>query len=155
MKTFGWMIAIVTTVSSAAYADGFRCEGLTFGTKIEVYNKVKASQGTRNVSVMIVSDPASLKGERTIATFNQIEGSLIQKGATYIATVGDRYRADDKKIADTTLRNLETIELTVNFNYTADTPTRIGDKYAGLITYNKDDGSTTTERANCIRYKKN
>jgi len=161
MKIFGWMlIALVSiaSIGSSAFADGFRCQGLTFGTKIEVYNQLKPSQGTRNVNIMIVSDPVLAKGERTIATFSQDQNLIIQKGATYIATVDSRFKTvkdGDRKIADTMLSELSTIQLTVNFNYTTDTPSKNGEKYSALITYTHENGATSSENASCIRYKKN
>jgi len=161
MKIFGWMLiatASIVSIGSSAFADGFRCQGLTFGTKVEVYNQLKPSQGTRNVKIMVVSDPALAKGTRTIATFSQDQNLIIQKGATYIATVDSRYKTvkeGDRKIADTLLSELATIELSVNFNYATDTPSKIGEKYSALITYTHESGATSSENATCIRYKKN
>lgn len=149
--------ALMLTGSASAFADGFICEGLTFGTKIEVYNKLKAAEGTRNVSVMIVSQPSDVAGDQTIAKFSQGQKILIQKGATYIATVDGRYKGvqnQDKKIADTTLSELSTIELIVEFNYRVDTPSQKGQKFAGTANYLKENGSRISENMTCIRYKK-
>jgi hypothetical protein len=158
MKNFGWMTLVMIAASTSAFADGFKCEGLTFGTRIEMYHYLNPSQGTRNVNKMVVSNPSSQKGERTIATFDQDDKILIQKGATYIATVDSRFKTakeGSKKIAGTTLGELQTIQVVVNFNYRVDTPSKIGQKYAALATYTKEDGSDISENMSCIRYKKN
>jgi hypothetical protein len=157
LKLFTGMGLATLVAGVSAHADGFLCDGLTSGTHIEIYNKLKPAEGTRNANIMVVSNPATTQGDQTIATFAKEQGILIQKGAGFYATVDSRFKTANqirKPIAGTTLGELETITVIVNFNYRVNTPSHIGDRYSAVATYAKEMGSDITENMVCVRYKK-
>src|SRR6185503_10108376 len=79
MKAFILMVAMVA--SSAAYADGFKCETLAGDLAIKAYNNTQPSEGTRTGAVMVLSDPAVNSGRKTIARFTDVNGVLTSQGA--------------------------------------------------------------------------
>ena len=67
------LITALSLVSSAAMADGFRCQGEGFRAKL--YNEVQPERGTRNPAVLIVS-------QRNAGTIATLEGDEIEKTVT-------------------------------------------------------------------------
>ena len=58
MKALISLLAL--SLSTVALADGFKCEQREHAVNIQVFNKTQASEGTRNVAVMILSDATCL-----------------------------------------------------------------------------------------------
>ena len=163
MKTITIVMATLLAVTSVAQADGFKCTGLSTGTVIKLYNHTDPSQGTRNAAIMIVSDSSEDAGSRTIATFKDVSNLLNAQGyGQYSAKVDLRFSGSNntnKAVAGTTLGNLATIGLVVDFDYAhtsqANTAMEETGSIAGVISYNKRDGEVLKEAANCVRYLKN
>lgn len=147
---------VIMLASSAAFADGFVCEGKKTGLNFKMYNKTMTA--TRTGAVMVVSDPKVAYGRKTIATFSDVQGLLASEGARYVANVDSRYTTVGRigeNIAGTKLGELRTIDVAIDFNYYYDTPSNKGEKYAGKVTYVKENGERKTENLACVRYKKN
>lgn len=141
--------------SNAALADGFECITLDESVIVKVYHHVDASNGTRNGSVMIVSDPSIQVGRRTIASFTDVKGTLDNSGAAYSADVDLRMvesRRGGENIGGTKLRYLDSIELVVDFSYA--TPVAEGEELASVLHLVKRDGDVISKGAVCTRYLK-
>ena len=153
MKALVAMLVLFGSV--AAQADGFRCETLERDLNVSVFHKVQPTDGTRNVAVMVVSDPAVNHGRKTIARFQDINGVVNNTGATYQAKVDLRYsdsKAGGELISGTKLGQLATIGLRVAFSYAS--PIRDGEKTYGRLTLTKRDGQLIRRDLECTRYLK-
>lgn len=78
------MAALVVSASSAAMADGFRCEGE--GLRVKLYNQVQPSLGTKNPAVLIVSENnagtlAVVQGDDLVKSLTQ--DTVIYEGLTH------------------------------------------------------------------------
>ncbi len=149
--------ALVFGAAQVAQADGFVCTGDTTGTQFKIYNKVRVSEGNRNASVMIVSDPKVSMGRKTIATFTDFKNTLENKGTRYTAHVDLRVLESNRSgenIAGTKLGELSTINVVVYFNYHTDTPSYLGEEFEGQVDYLKRNGQRITEALSCLRYIK-
>lgn len=65
-----FIISLLFLASSAAMADGFRCQGQDF--RVKLFNEVQPSRGTRNPAILVVS-------ERGIGTIATLDGAGIKK----------------------------------------------------------------------------
>lgn len=152
------LMAVLSVVTIAqAQADGFKCEGEKYGTSIKVYNNTQPVKGTRNVAVMVVSDLSREAGDKTIATFSDTQGLASSNGTEYKAKVDHRFKTVQvgKEIAGMDISELYGIKLSINFNYTLDTPSSKGDLYSAVATYTDANGSRKFENMTCSRYLKN
>lgn len=70
-----------------ARADGFVCESTHESLRIQVYNQTQPEAGTRNVAVMVLSDPSKPQGARTLARFRADHDDLSNSGARYTAVL--------------------------------------------------------------------
>lgn len=142
-------------VSSAALADGFKCESLDSSLLVKVYNHTQPEAGTRNAAVMILSDANVGSGNKTIAKFDG-ESTLVNSGARYVANVDLRF-ADSNRAGEylmgTRLGELKKIKLDVDFSYAE--PVEAGTEVSAKIIATKRNGVVLTEEATCVRYLKN
>ena len=153
------MKALIATLimigSVTAQADGFKCETLERDLNVQVFHKVQPTDGTRNVAIMVLSDPAINHGRKTIARFQEINGTIDNTGATYQAKVDLRYadsRAGGELISGTKLGQLATIVLRVAFSYAR--PVREGDVVPARLSLVKRDGQLIRRDLQCVRYLK-
>jgi hypothetical protein len=155
MKHFA-AAAIVLSAASVAQADGFRCETLDGSLSVKAYNHTQPSEGTRNVAVLILSDPAISHGRKTIARFTDVNGTVSGTGAHYIANVDLRFTDSSRKgelILGTKLGQLDEVQVDVDFAYGM--ALESGDVVPGMITLIKRDGDVVHEQLECTRYLKN
>ena len=142
--------------TSAAYADGFTCQTTDGNLNIKIYNNTDPAAGTRNAAVMIVSDPLVSAGRKTIAKFSDLNSTLGQSGASYVADVDLRFNDSGRKgelILGTKLGFIKTIAVDLDFNYSQ--PIADGQSLAGEITIVKRNGESFVEDLICKRYLKN
>lgn len=150
------MMGVSVMANTAAHADGFECEATAADLAVKVYNHVNAEEGTRNAAIMILSNPAVKKGNKTIAVFQDANGVLENEGVQYTANVDLRFRDSKRKgelVGGTKLGFLDTISLNVGFAYGQDVED--GDFLPGTITLVKRDGKVIHLDAECTRYLKN
>ena len=123
-----------------------------------MYNHTQAADGTRNASIMIVSDPALQYPNKTIAKFTSANGTLITTGtAHYEGKVDLRFNDSGRggeNIAGTKLAQLKAINLYINFTYSDATSLRGAEAIFAQITYFKRNGERMSEKASCARYVK-
>src|SRR4051794_24335558 len=81
------MVAMM--VWGAAMADGFVCGTNDGALSVKVYNHTDASEGTRNAAVLVISDKSVQGGRKTIAKFSDVESTLVNYGAIYVADVSE------------------------------------------------------------------
>jgi hypothetical protein len=150
---FALAVAAASFVSTSAFADGFVC---TSGDlKVKVYNQTNPNAGTRNAAVMILSDESVQQGNKTIAKFTAPQ-TLSNDAASYTAKVDLRYGNSNRAgeyIAGTRLGQIDTITLDVEFSY--NTPVDSGDYAMGLLTVVKRNGDVTELDMDCERYLRN
>ena len=154
------MKALIVTLAvlasgMVAKADGFVCTSQS-GLVIRVYNHLDASAGTRNGSMMIISEGGVSDGKHTIARFNDVKGTLSSSNVVYTGNVDLRFSDTSLKgrnIGGTKLGFLDQIILTVDFSYAA--PVADGQYVPGTLTLVKRNGEEIEEQANCARYLKN
>jgi uncharacterized protein YdbL (DUF1318 family) len=150
------MIAVLAMGVSNAMADGFVCETLDGALTVKVYNRTDADEGTRNASVMILSDNTVQYGRKTIAKFDADNQVLDNRGAGYIANVDLRYNDSGRggeNIGGTKLAQLDAIALDIDFSYGA--PMKSGEIAEGVLTLIKRNGAEITIDVDCERYLKN
>jgi uncharacterized membrane protein len=154
--------ALLTTgfIAPQAQADGFRCRGEQTGVQVAIYNNTDPKIGTRTPSIMVVSDPARLYPNKTIATFTSKNASLIFAGyGQYQGKLINGFAPNNEPnatIAGTTLGELKMVELRVKFSYNnAGNCNTDKDAVTGQIIYDKLNGEVINEKAVCSRYLKN
>jgi hypothetical protein len=156
MKKSAIVIAAALSLTAVAHADGFVCRTEGEDLVIKAYNHTDAADGTRNASVMVLSDPSISSGKKTIARFTGVNETLTNVGASYEAAVDLRYNDSSLKgrnIGGTKLGYVKTIVLDVDFSYAA--PVTDQEVIAGTLTLIKRDGDQITHAVNCARYLKN
>jgi hypothetical protein len=145
----------VIAAATAARADGFVCQTES-GLNVKVYNHTDASEGTRNGAMMILSDSTVGAGNKTVATFSHVKGTLASSSANYVADVDLRFSGSNRKgelLAGTKLGEVDMIVLSVDFSYAA--PVEAGVELTGELTLIKRNGQEIIEQASCQRYLKN
>ena len=157
MKSFKLiLIALTALTTTAAYADGFTCEQPDGNLAVKVYNNTQAANGTRKAAIMVISDQSISYGDKTIARFTDVNGTLENSGATYAANVDLRFNDSDKKgrnIGGTKLGYIDTITLDVAFSYAR--PLVNGEETKAQLLIAKRDGSQISIDMQCARYLKN
>ena len=155
MKTVVLM-AMVLAAPQFAHADGLRCETHDGALRVTVYDHTSANDGTRNAAVMVFSDPSVQAGRKTIATFNDVKGTLSNTGATYVANVDLRVSGSSRGgeyLAGTRLMYVDQIVMDVSFLYGDDLPN--GEAVEGTLVVIKRDGNRIEKQISCDRYLKN
>jgi hypothetical protein len=150
------LASFVLSLSTAAFADGFKCEQFDHNINIKVYNHTDVSAGTRNSAIMIFSDSAVTYGRKTIASFTSKKRTLGQNGTSYFAAVDLRVSessASGENLLGTKLGQLKEIYVDINHNYNY--PIEAGDEVDGTLTIVKRNGKTQSFDLNCVRYLKN
>ena len=155
MKTL-ILTAAMMILGTAAHADGFVCENLSENLRIRVYHHTHPELGTRNVAVMIVSDPSVSAGRKTIATFNADSALLTSKSATYTADVDLRFSGSNRKgenIGGTKLGELNQVILSVAYSFS--NPLAAGAEVDGEVTLtHRSNAQDITIPVACVRYLK-
>ena len=142
--------------ASSAFADGWQCQNQDDTLRIKAFNKTQADEGTRNASVMILSDPQLQEGRKTIARFTDVNETLSNYGAFFVADVDLRYSDSNlagKLIAGTKLGFLDKIVLDVDFKYS--NPQSKGESVPASLTLLKRNGEEIKQELSCVRYLKN
>lgn len=154
MKTL--LLAIVTLTSTTAFADGFKCDANRESLAVKVFNHTDPSEGTRNASVMVLSDTGVNYGNKTIARFTDLNSTLTNKAALYIAKVDLRYSDSERKgelIGGTKLGYLAKVILNVDFTYS--NPAHSGAILPATLSLVKRNGDVIDIDMSCKRYLKN
>lgn len=150
------LLSLVTVLFAInAQADGFKCQTVEGDLNIQVYNQTQASEGTRNVAVMVLSSPLVQEGRQTIARFTSTNETVAQKGATYVAAVDLRFNDSARKgelLGGTKLGYLKHIVLAVDFTY--DVPVAEGEVLTGTVSFLKRNGEESFQVVECVRYLK-
>jgi hypothetical protein len=153
------LILTALLFSSSALADGFICSFET-GLKVQVYNQTQPSLGTRNASLMIVSDKTIEYGRKTVAKFTAEEGLLTQDlskhAVTYIGIVDHRFNNTSRKgelIAGTKIGNVDYLTLEVDHSFLS--PIDDGEFTSGILTVYQRNGKELQFSGDCERYLKN
>lgn len=149
-----FIFAVIAAFSAPAYADGFVCGTLDRELQIQVYHSTNPAQGTRNVSVMILSDPTAPWGQQTIARMNRMDETLRNNGTSYYAQVlpPRPNTPETSYIGAISLYELRLITLHVHFSYT--TPIPPGAPVNGVLVLQKLNGEQLAQDVSCIRYLK-
>lgn len=152
---FSLCMPLALMASTAARADGFRCETPEGTLRVRIHNQVRAEEGTRNGAVMVLSDALVGQGRRTIARFEQADGLLSNTGSRYTGTVDLRFNDTGRKgerILGTRLGELRFVDVVVDFSYAE--PVSAGEQVAGEIHLTKRNGAVISAPLRCSRYLK-
>jgi len=156
MKKLILSTAMMIMASTAAHADGFLCDNQEGNLRIKVYHHTQPQLGTRNVAVMIVSDPTVADGRKTIATFDADKALLTSSSATYTANVDLRFSTSNRKgenVGGTKLGELDQIILHVDYSF--DNPVPAGSEVGGeAVLVRRGSASDIRIPMNCSRYLK-
>jgi hypothetical protein len=142
--------------ATAAHADGFRCQTTDGALALKMYNNTDPTVGTRTVAVMVLSDGTADAGSRTIARFTDVNETVSNSGASYVAKVDLRFNGigehQNAQVDDTTLGQLKTIHASVDFSYSE--PVARGATISGKLVLVKRDGGELERDLDCTRYLK-
>ncbi len=155
MNAFITLAATLLLVTAQAQADGFICTTES-GLNVKIFNHTQPSMGTRTGAIMVVSDSSINAGNKTIATFKDLTGTLKSNSLIYTGKVDLRFNDSSRKgelIGGTKLGQLASIQMELGFSYLR--PEKHGDFIRGSLDLNKRNGEVISERANCTRYLKN
>jgi hypothetical protein len=156
MKKF-MVVAVLASFASLAQAraDGFSCQTSEGDLNVRMFNHTQAVEGTRNAAVMVLSDTGVQAGRKTIARFTDVNQTLTNHGATYVARVDLRYNDSGRKgelVSGTKLGELKTIHVDVAFSYAR--PLRAGQVVYGSMQLVKRNGQKIIRDLSCERYLK-
>lgn len=165
-KNLSAVALVLPLVTGSAFADGFVCTTTTVQSRlkgelnIKAYNEVDPELGTRNASVMVLSDPSIQYGRKTIATFKNSRlartGTLVNSGAVFSANVDSRVSGIERGgelILGTKLSQLKSVKLDIAFSYAR--PVAEGAIVGAKLTLMKENGSKIVRMMDCTRYLKN
>ncbi len=152
-------LGLVATLAMPAlsHASGFLCQNAAGDLRIETRDHVHRERGTRNVALMILSDPTlkaggrGQSGNRTIAKFDSEKDRVRSRGSLYEAEV-DLRRSNQRKgeyVGGTRLQYVDRFELEVNFKYSR--PLDDGQITNGEFRIIKRDGRIITHAVKCER----
>lgn len=148
--------AAMLILGSAAHADGFICENQEGNLRIKVFHHTQPELGTRNVAVMVVSDPTISSGRKTIATFDADKALLTSSSATYTASVDLRFATSNRKgenVGGTKLGELDQVILAVNYSFNE--PVAAGTEVGGeAVLVRRGSASDIRIPMVCTRYLK-
>jgi hypothetical protein len=154
MKTV-FSILVLSFLSVPAQADGFICENRSEDLVLKVFNHTQPELGTRNAAVMVLSDSSVQAGNKTIARFTDVNGTLNSRNVVYTARVDHRFNDSGRKgelIAGTNIGALKAIILDVDFSYAR--PVSAGAWIRGDLELVKRNGDTVSVVMDCARYLK-
>jgi hypothetical protein len=152
--------SLFNTSFSVAHADGFLCQAANTGIQIKIYNHTDAAAGTRTPAIMVVSDPSLAEGAQTIASFSDANRDLQYNGkGNYSANVDLRFSDSSNQsaiIGGTTLGQMKTLEVAINFSYNAMTTVlaSVSTSIPGQMIYHLRSGEINQESLSCTRYLK-
>lgn len=150
------MVLVAMLASQTVWADGFICQTEEGDLNVKIFNNVKPEEGTRNVSTMVISDPAVSHGRKTIARFSAEQGTLTGGLPVYKAKVDLRFadlRAKGENIAGTKLGHLAHVIVGLRYDYRQALPS--GSEVTGWMTFQKRNGEEMHAQLICERYLKN
>jgi len=150
------MLLSALFVTASANADGFRCMAIDRSIAATVYNHTNPNKGTRTAAILVLSDPSIQRGNRTIATFKNAQGTLSSQGTVYNADVDLRYTEISRKgeyLLGTRLGELKTISMIVDFDYNY--PLFKGESVKAYLVAKKRNGKKAGVDMECVRYLKN
>ena len=150
------IVIAIALASTSAFADGFVCQTHNNTLTVKAYDNTDAGQGTRNAAVMVLSDPEVRDGNKTIARFTDVKGTVTNHGAQYVGNVDLRFNDSNKAgrlIGGTKLGQVDTIELDVDFSFAQ--PIENGESAEGVLHLNKRGGGEIALDVDCTRYLKN
>jgi hypothetical protein len=146
-------VLVVGSLAQVARADGFVCDATHESLRIQVYNRTQASEGTRNVAVMVLSDPSKPRGQRTLLRFEADNDGLTNDGARYTATLLPRISPLlDQQVQGIQLGNLHEVALKIDFSYRY--PVGNDDLVAGVLELTQNNGDQLWVDLDCTRYLK-
>lgn len=150
-----FLATAATLVSAQARADGFICGTDDRELEVQVYNQTDASRGTRNASVMILSDPSADDGSQVIARLDGSNADLSNNGSYYVVQLkqAQETEASDVYVSAFQLSQIETITLDVHFSY--EDPLPAGAPMDGTLTLVGTTGHQDRKPVSCVRYLKN
>ena len=154
MKTL--FLSLILSLSTTAFADGFKCEQHENDLSIKIFNHTNATSGTRNAAIMVLSDSSVSYGRKTIASFKSSKRKLGQNGTSYLAIVDLRVSESNRSgenILGTKLGQIKEIYVDINHKYSA--PVNDGSLTDGTISIVKRNGKTLSFDITCARYLKN
>jgi hypothetical protein len=114
------LILMLSVIAAPAMADGFECENLSENVRIQVYNEVQPSRGTRSSAVMVISDPSVKPGRKTIAKFEAADGLLDKVDTAFVGKVDLRFSSSGRageNLASTKLGEVDQVILDIDFHY--------------------------------------
>jgi hypothetical protein len=151
------MVVALILISAPAFADGFVCQTRNGDLNVKAYNNTDSSKGTRNAAVLLLSDPEAATGNKTIARFTDVTGTLTNAGSSFSANVDLRFKDLSNKTAlvagQVQLQQLDTVKLDVDFSYAQPLPA--GENVNGELTLNTRAGDRIVLDMLCQRYLKN
>lgn len=139
-------------LATPAFADGFVCEAPAENINIRVFNRTDPGQGTRNVAVMVVSDPSLPFGKRTVARFEADEGRVSNVGTVYTAVMNPQPMVISKTIAGMRLAQIQEVLLRVDFKYRR--PVEHGTIVGAVLELYNINGDQLWVDMDCARYLK-
>jgi len=146
------LVAIAGLVPSA-HADGFVCDATHESLRVQVYNRTQPEEGTRNVAVMVFSDPSKPKGERTLMRFDADNDGLTNSGTRYTVIVEPMLvPMVDLAVQGIQLGQLKEVGLSIDFSYHYPIPG--DDRVAGVLELYQFNGDELFVDLDCRRYLK-
>lgn len=155
-------LSLLTAIGAqVAQADGFVCDATHESLRIQVYNRTLPGEGTRNVAVMVVSDPLKAPGERTHFRFQADNESLARDGARFVASVmtpdmispaGNNPFFDSPRIQGIQFGQVQELALEIDFSY--QNPVADGVVVNGVLELYQVNGDQLWVDMDCRRYLK-
>lgn len=145
-------ILALTAFSLNGLAEGFKCRALQHSLTVRVFGS-DTTPATREAQIMVVSDPRVSPGRQTIARFTRENGTLQNRGVTFIGNVDLRFNDTGRageNIGGTKLGELDQIILAVDFTYLE--PAQLGEPRDGILTLLKRNGTAIEIGMVCSRF---
>ncbi len=160
MKLAITTLIVAMAMASIGKADGFYCASPDGNLAVKVFDHVHRNLGTRNAARMIVSNPATESGTRTLAVFSSEQGNLWStphdgQYLKYVGYVDLRYKniRKEKSILNEPISNLSTVTLNIYFNYRR-SGLKDGQEVMGALDLSTRDGRHLYSELTCGRYLK-
>ncbi|MEO5666846.1 MAG: hypothetical protein ABIR96_02180, partial [Bdellovibrionota bacterium] len=133
--------------------DGFVCDSTHESLRVQVYNRTQPGDGTRNVAVMVLSDPSLPRGERTLKRFEADNDTLANQGATYTAIVQRQLQVmSDRQALGVQLGQIQELALSIDFSYRS--PVTQNDVVSGVLQITQVNGDQLWVDMDCHHYRK-
>jgi hypothetical protein len=146
-------LLVLGSFAQGARADGFVCDATHESLRIQVYNRTQPREGTRNVAVMVLSDPSKARGHRTLLRFEADNDGLTNDGARYTATLLPRISPFlNQQVQGIQLANLHEVSLKIDFSYHY--PIGNEELVAGVLELTQVNGDQLWVDLDCTRYLK-